>query len=624
MRIRRGPKTLSLWDGVCSDYAALIFQNADPPDFRAVEFQANADATTILGNENGAGVFERGLQRLADIQAGKADAAFEFLDDRRIHACIAGELFTGPFDQRPSGTALRTSDHHKSPSIPLSGAKSPPVESQDRRGAVAAPSKMHIESEKGRAASLIGIEIMMQNNYVKAAINFVCLVCKDKGSSGAAKLTGSSACSRSQRQEWESWRYRAKGTLGSAMMMDTLVHDIGSIVSGPDMQRRVVGRMVSANHIPIARADDNALKTRLREELVLQAQTRLPITYGRLAKSMVISGATGVIRDALEQLMDDDANEDQPLLAAVAVKALEPGARSLVLPESRGHGAVRWRSGRSGSLCFPRKGILSHDPSPCWSVTRRAGLWNYLASSSAACRQVKENEMLIAKDIMTSPVISVGPDSTVDEVADILLSHGISGVPVIDRGELLGIVSEGDLIRRAEIGTALRGRSWWLRFFSNNAAQAEGYVRSHSAHVTDVMTRQVATATESTSIVEIAALLESNRIKRVPVLRGGQVVGIVSRANLVRALLVARKRSRIPAWHDDDSIRRKILDALRSESWPLTGSPDVTVANGVVTFWGTYLSEQERKASLILAENTAGVRAIDDHRIPLDMTYGVV
>lgn len=232
--------------------------------------------------------------------------------------------------------------------------------------------------------------------------------------------------------------------------------------------------------------------------------------------------------------------------------------------------------------------------------------------------------MLIAKDIMTSPVISVRPDSTVDEVADILLSHGISGVPVIDRGELLGIVSEGDLIRRAEIGTALRGRSWWLRFFSNNAAQAEGYVKSHSTHVTDVMTRQVATAAESTSIVEIAALLEHNRIKRVPVLRDGQVVGIVSRANLVRALVVARKRSRTPAWHDDDSIRRRILDALRSESWPLTGSPDVTVANGVVTFWGTYLSEQERKASLILAENTAGVRAIDDHRIPLDMTYGVV
>ncbi|MCA0027082.1 MULTISPECIES: CBS domain-containing protein [unclassified Mesorhizobium] len=230
--------------------------------------------------------------------------------------------------------------------------------------------------------------------------------------------------------------------------------------------------------------------------------------------------------------------------------------------------------------------------------------------------------MLIAKDVMTSPVIAVGPDSTVDEVAGILLSHGISAVPVIDRGALLGIVSEGDLIRRAEIGTAPQGRSWWLHLFTNNAVQAEGYVKSHSDHVVDVMTQQVATVVESTPVAEIATLLEHNRIKRVPVLRDGQVVGIVSRANLVRALVIARKGWRAPALHDDSSIRMEIVDALRSESWP--SSSDVIVNNGVVTLWGTYLSEQERKASIVLAENTAGVRAIDDHRIPLDMTYGLV
>ncbi|MBZ9962168.1 MULTISPECIES: CBS domain-containing protein [unclassified Mesorhizobium] len=230
--------------------------------------------------------------------------------------------------------------------------------------------------------------------------------------------------------------------------------------------------------------------------------------------------------------------------------------------------------------------------------------------------------MLIAKDVMTSPVIAVGPDSTVDEVAGILLSHGISAVPVIDRGALLGIVSEGDLIRRAEIGTAPQGCSWWLHLFTNNAVQAEGYVKSHSDHVVDVMTLQVATVVESTPVAEIATLLEHNRIKRVPVLRDGQVVGIVSRANLLRALVIARKGWRAPALHDDSSIRMEIVDALRSESWP--SSSDVIVNNGVVTLWGTYLSEQERKASIVLAENTAGVRAIDDHRIPLDMTYGLV
>lgn len=232
--------------------------------------------------------------------------------------------------------------------------------------------------------------------------------------------------------------------------------------------------------------------------------------------------------------------------------------------------------------------------------------------------------MLIARDVMTSPVIAVGPDSTVDEVADVLLSHGISAVPVIDQGALLGIVSEGDLIRRAEIGTAPQGHSWWLRLFANNAALAEGYVKSHSAHVTDVMTKQVATVVESTPVVEIATLLEHNRIKRVPVLRDGLVVGIVSRTNLVRALIVARKGWRAPVSPDDSSIRLEILDALKSEPWPSTGRSDVTVTNGVVAFWGAYLSEQERKATLILAENTAGVRAIDDHRVALEMTYVVV
>ncbi|MBZ9702827.1 MULTISPECIES: CBS domain-containing protein [unclassified Mesorhizobium] len=133
--------------------------------------------------------------------------------------------------------------------------------------------------------------------------------------------------------------------------------------------------------------------------------------------------------------------------------------------------------------------------------------------------------MLIAKDVMTSPVIAVGPDSTVDEVAGILLSHGISAVPVIDRGALLGIVSEGDLIRRAEIGTAPQGCSWWLHLFTNNAVQAEGYVKSHSDHVIDVMTQQVATVVESTPVAEIATLLEHNRIKRAPVLRDGRWLG---------------------------------------------------------------------------------------------------
>lgn len=237
----------------------------------------------------------------------------------------------------------------------------------------------------------------------------------------------------------------------------------------------------------------------------------------------------------------------------------------------------------------------------------------------------ERTQMLVAKDIMTSPVIAVGVDSTVDEVCELLVTRGISAVPVIDQGALLGIVSEEDLIRRAEIGTAPLKRSWWLRLFTNNATLAADYVKSHSVHVADFMTLQVATVTESTPIAEIAVLLESNGNKRVAVIGDGAVIGIVSRANLVRALAVARKSQAGPfRLHDDISIKRQILDALRSESWPSIGDSDVTVTNGVVAFWGGYVSEQERKASLVLAENIAGVLAIDDHRIPLEVTYAMV
>ena len=231
--------------------------------------------------------------------------------------------------------------------------------------------------------------------------------------------------------------------------------------------------------------------------------------------------------------------------------------------------------------------------------------------------------MLIARDIMTSPVVAVGPESTVGEVADLLVSHGISAVPVIEGGALLGIVSEGDLIRRAEIGTAPQHRSWWLRLFADNAALAADYVRSHSVHVIDVMTRKVTTVTDSTPVAEIASLLERKRIKRVPVVRDGQVVGIVSRANLVRALAAASKSPFI-ASHGDSRIRQEILDALRSESWPSAESRDVTVTDGVVIFRGAYLSEQERKASRVLAENISGVRAVDDHRVRRDLPFGMV
>jgi CBS domain-containing protein len=231
----------------------------------------------------------------------------------------------------------------------------------------------------------------------------------------------------------------------------------------------------------------------------------------------------------------------------------------------------------------------------------------------------------MAIDIMTSPVVAVGPDSTLDEVCDLLVTRDLSAVAVIDRGVLLGIVSEEDLIHRAEIGTATSRRSWWSKLFGNNAALAADYVKSHSVHVTDIMTRQVVAVSLSTPVDEIAALLEVNRTRRVFVVNSDRVVGVVARANLVRALASARKGPPpLVSFHDDASIRHELVAALRSEAWPSIGEADVMVTNGVVIFWGGYMSEQERKASLVLAENTAGVRAVDDHRVPFDIAYAMV
>jgi len=224
----------------------------------------------------------------------------------------------------------------------------------------------------------------------------------------------------------------------------------------------------------------------------------------------------------------------------------------------------------------------------------------------------------VRQGCQSTRIVSVDSGRTVGEVADVLAMQGISAVPVVDAGTLVGIVSEGDLVRRVEIGTASKPRSWWLNLFRNNAALAAEYTREHSTRISDVMTREVETVAEATPLAEIAELLEKKRIKRVPVMRSGRIVGIVSRANLVRALAVTAHLPGNDVATSDDAIRNRIRDALGREIWPSAGSVNFTVADGVVSFWGTVESEEERKASLVLCENVEGVRRIEDHRVFLD------
>jgi CBS domain-containing protein len=229
-----------------------------------------------------------------------------------------------------------------------------------------------------------------------------------------------------------------------------------------------------------------------------------------------------------------------------------------------------------------------------------------------------------AIDVMTTNVITVGPDTTVQEVAKILSEKSISGVPVVDAASrLVGIVSEGDLLHRVETGTERRvqrrRRSWWLDTIGSDEELARDYVKSHGRTAKDVMTRDVVTVSDTTELAEIANLLETKKIKRVPVLRDGKLVGIVSRANLVRALAAAGGQLAGDV-ADDRTIREKLLAELRGQPWVHTWAADIIVRDGVVHIWvSDDRPEQEKHALRIAAENISGVKSVAEHLVPAPM-----
>lgn len=218
-----------------------------------------------------------------------------------------------------------------------------------------------------------------------------------------------------------------------------------------------------------------------------------------------------------------------------------------------------------------------------------------------------------AVEVMTTKVITVGENASVAEVAKILAERGISAVPVVDKeNRVIGMVSEGDLLHRTETGTEKR-RSWWLEMMASTNQLAGDYIKSHSANVNDVMTRDVISVSDTTPLADIAILLEANRIKRVPVVRDGKLVGIVSRANLVRALAMTVNEPPSSVELDDRTIRDRLLAELKAQKWAEVSPANVTVKNGVVHLWSSYLSELEKRALVVAAENTPGVRRVEDH-----------
>ena len=227
-----------------------------------------------------------------------------------------------------------------------------------------------------------------------------------------------------------------------------------------------------------------------------------------------------------------------------------------------------------------------------------------------------------AGDIMTPKVVSVGPDASILDAMQLMLANRISGLPVIaEGGKLVGIVTEGDFLRRAETGTQ-RARRRWLEFFMGPGKLADEYVQTHGRKVSQVMTPDPVTITEDTPLDVVVSLLEERRIKRLPVVRSGVVVGIVSRANLLHALASLARAQPIQA-QTDAAIREQIYAELDRQRWIPKDFINIVVREGEVELWGTILDERARPAVRVAAENVPGVKHVSDHLVWVEPMSGM-
>lgn len=228
-----------------------------------------------------------------------------------------------------------------------------------------------------------------------------------------------------------------------------------------------------------------------------------------------------------------------------------------------------------------------------------------------------------AKDVMTQPVIAIPLEASIWEAARLMLQHKISGLPVVDKAKALaGIVTEGDFLRRSETGT-VRRRPRWIEFLVGPGKLAQEYVHASGRKVQEVMTTDVYSVSEDAPLDEVVSVMERHRIKRVPVVREQQVVGMVTRVDLLRALIKTAKPEPAAAI-DDATIRGQLLSHLAQQKWAAGGTVDVTVTDGVVTLAGVIIDERERQALCVAAENIPGVRKVEDRLAWVVLGTGVV
>ena len=224
------------------------------------------------------------------------------------------------------------------------------------------------------------------------------------------------------------------------------------------------------------------------------------------------------------------------------------------------------------------------------------------------------------RDVMTRNVISVKADEFILSAARLMLQNRISGLPVLDAsGGLVGIVTEGDFLRRGELGTTKR-RPRWVEFLLGPGKLAEEYVHQSGRKVFDVMTRDPRTVSEDDTLETVVAQMERHRVKRLPVVRQGKLVGIISRANLLHALASLAREA--PASSGGDAaIRDRILEALAKQHWAL--AVNVVVKNGIAELWGTIMDERERQACIVAVENVPGVKQVHDHLVWVEPMSGM-
>jgi len=228
-----------------------------------------------------------------------------------------------------------------------------------------------------------------------------------------------------------------------------------------------------------------------------------------------------------------------------------------------------------------------------------------------------------AKDVMTADVLTVTEETSVLEAIRRMLQRKISGLPVVDAsGALVGMVTEGDLLRRVELGTE-RQRTRWIEFLAGPGRQADEYAHAHGRKVRDVMTRDVRTVPEHASLNDALDSMERYHIKRVPVMRGHRMIGIITRSNLLRAIAGLAQATR-PVTAFDTTIRENLLAELKKQPWAPGAMIDISVSDGVVTYSGAILDERQRHALHVVAENIPGVKTVEDHLVWIEPMSGTV